>query len=171
MERVFKDRVPYDVWEEEGYLTVTNSPIVDQNQMIEYFEKEIKENNWKVQTLCFDPANASKLMLDLAENGYECVEVYQSHKSLNESTAGFREQVFEGNVYYEYNPLLNFAMANTVVRQNNGLIKIDKDATAKKIDPIDAILGAFKLALYHEFAFDASKYISEEYLNKLYGSE
>ena len=171
MERVFLDKVPYDAWEEEGYLTVTNSPIVDQNQMIEYFKSECEKNKWKIHTLCFDPANASKLMLDLTDEGYECVEVYQSHKSLNESTAGFREQVFEENVYYEYNPLLNFAMANTVVRQNNGLIKIDKDATAKKIDPIDAILGAFKLAHYHEFAFDVSKYASEEYLDKLYGGE
>ena len=89
--------------------------------------------------------------MDLSDEGYQVAEVYQSHKSLNESTAGFREQVYEGNIIYIANPLLNFAMANAVVRTNNGLIKIDKDATKQKIDPVDAVLCAFKLAMYHVF--------------------
>lgn len=95
--------------------------------------------------------NASKIMMDLSNEGYDVEEVYQSHKSLNEATQGFREQVYAGNVIAPYNPVLNFAMANAVVRQNQGLIKIDKDASAKRIDPVDAVLCAFKLALYHEF--------------------
>lgn len=171
MERTMLDKVPYDAWEEGGYLTVTNTPIVDQSQVIEYVERVCKENKWKIHTLCFDPANSSKMMMDLSSQGYECVEVYQSHKSLNESTAGFREQVYSENVFYLYNPLLNFAMSNAMIRQNNGLIKIDKDATAKKIDPIDAILGGYKLAMYHEFELDMSKYASIEYLNSLYGEK
>ena len=38
-----------------------------------------------------------------------------------------------------------------MIRKNNGLIKIDKDATSKKIDPVDATLCGSKLARYHEF--------------------
>lgn len=95
--------------------------------------------------------NASKIMMDLSEQGYTVEEVYQSHKSLNESTQGFREQVFAGNIVYTHNPLLNYAMSNAVIRTNNGLIKIDKDANTKRIDPVDATLAAFKLALYHDF--------------------
>ena len=91
-------------------------------------------------------------MMDLSNEGYVVEEVFQSHKSLNESTQGFREQVYSKNILYTYNPLLNFAMSNAVIRQNQGLIKIDKDATTKRIDPVDAILCAFKLAIYHEFS-------------------
>ena len=43
-------------------------------------------------------------------------------------------------------------MSNAVVRQYQGLIKIDKDAAKKRIDPVDAVLCAFKLAMYHDFA-------------------
>ena len=134
-----------------------------------YVIETCKQNNWEIRHLCFDPANASKLMMDLENQGYEVTEVYQSHKSLNESTAGFKEQVYSGNVYYLLNPLLNYAMGNTVIRQNNGLIKIDKDASVKRIDPIDALLGAFKLAMYHEFEFDINNLISDEMLDRLYG--
>jgi phage terminase large subunit-like protein len=150
-ERISKDKVPYDAWERMGYLTVTDTEIVDQDAVMRYVIAFCKEMQWKIETLCFDPANASKLMMDLSFVGYEVEEVFQSHKSLNESTNGFREAVYEGEVYYLHNPLLNFAMSNAVIRINQGLIKIDKDATPKKIDPVDAVLCAFKLALYHRF--------------------
>lgn len=150
-ERILKDKVPYDAWERQGYLTITNSEIVNQSVVMKYVVDTCKKNEWEIQTLCFDPANSSKLMTDFSDEGYDVEEVYQSHRSLNESTAGFREQVYDGNVEYEYNPVLNFAMKNAVIKQSNGLIKIDKDATTKRIDPVDALLCAFKLALYHIF--------------------
>lgn len=151
-ERKAKDRVDYDAWERMGYLTVTNTPIVDQNAVMEYVIRTCKEKEWKIECLCFDPANASKLMMDLSNEGYVVEEVYQSHKSLNEATQGFREQVYAGNVLHTFNPVLNYAMSNAMLRTNQGLIKIDKDATTKRIDPVDAVLCAFKLAMYHEFA-------------------
>lgn len=150
-ERKAVDKVDYDAWERMGFLSVTNTPIVDQSAVWKYVLQTCETNGWKINTLCFDPANASKLMMDLSDEGYDVEEVFQSHKSLNESTQGFREQVYSRNVIYTFNPVLNFSMGNAVVRRNNGLIKIDKDATIKRIDPVDAVLCAYKLAMYHEF--------------------
>ena len=151
VERKSKDKVEYDAWERMGFLTVTNTPIVDQSAVMKYVLDTCKGNEWQIECLCFDPANAAKLMMDLSTQGYIVEEVFQSHKSLNESTQGFREQVYSKNILYTYNPLLNYSMSNAVIRQREGLIKIDKDATTKRIDPVDAVLCAFKLALYHEF--------------------
>lgn len=167
-ERITVDKMPYDSWVERGYITVTNTPIVDQEAVIEYVFEFCKNNDLKIKNLCFDPANASKLMMDLEKRGYECVEVYQSYRSLNESTAGFREQVYSKNVYYTYNPVLNFAMNNAMIRTSGGLIKIDKDITRKRIDAVIAVLGAYKLAQYHEFVLDLNKYRTPDYLRKLY---
>ena len=150
-ERKAKDKVDYDAWERMGFLTVTDTPIVDQNVVMKYVLDTCQENDWNIECLCFDPANASKLMMDLSNEGYVVEEVFQSHKHLNEATQGFREQVYCGNIIYTYNPVLNFAMSNAVIRVSQGLIKIDKDATIKRIDPVDATLCAFKLAMYHDF--------------------
>ena len=160
-ERKRKDKADYDAWERMNLLTVTDTPIVDQNAVMKYVKDTCKEHEWNIECLCFDPANAAKLMMDLSDEGYEVEEVYQSHKSLNESTQGFREQVYSGNIIYTYNPLLNFAMSNAVIRKNQGLVKIDKDATTQRIDPVDAILCAYKLALYHEFTQSFLKSIDE----------
>nr|DAU84372.1 MAG TPA: Large Terminase [Caudoviricetes sp.] len=158
-EHIVKDKVPYDAWERQGFLEVTDTPIVDQGRVMRYVMEECEKYNLKIQCLCFDPANASKLMMDLSDEGYDVEEVFQSHKHLNEATQGFREQVFCKNVGYLPNPLLNYAMSNAVVRQSNGLIKIDKDATTKRIDPVDATLCAYKLAMFHQFGDDYGDYI------------
>lgn len=162
-EHITVDKMPYDAWERNGYLTVTDTDIVDQNQVMQYVRNFCAEHGLKIQMLCFDPDNATKLMLELSDE-YEVVEVYQSHKSLNESTKTFREQVYSGNVCFLNNPLLNFAMGNAVVKMNNGYIKIDKDAAKRRIDPVDATLCAFKLALYHDFDDDnySDKWLDEE---------
>lgn len=163
-ERIKTDKMPYQAWGNNGYITITNTPIVDQQAVVDYVFDFCKKMNFSVEMLCFDPANASKMMMDLSDQGYPVVEVYQSHKSLNEATAGFREQVYCGNVVYMPNPVLNFAMKNAVVKTNNGLIKIDKDATTKRIDPVDAVLAAFKLAMYHIFTnnSEAEEWLDEE---------
>ena len=161
-ERITVDKMPYDAWERNGWLTVTDTEIVDQNAVMRYVIEFCNKYKLKIATLCFDPANASKLMLELSDEGYDVEEVYQSHKHLNEATAGFREQVYCGNVIFINNPLLNYAMGNAVIRSNNGLIKIDKDASIRRIDPVDATLCAFKLAMYHEFVDTTD---TDEWLN------
>lgn len=150
-EHVLRDKAPYDAWKEQGFLTVTDTPIVHQGAVMQYVRKETEKYKLDVRCLCFDPANASKLMMDLSAEGYTVEEVYQSHRSLNESTCGFREQVYEQNVLYLPNPVLTYAMSNAVTRVNGGLIKIDKDTATQRVDPVDATLCAFKLALYHDF--------------------
>ena len=124
---------------------------MDQQQVIDYVFKTCEKNGWNIEMLCFDPNNATKMELELSNDGWNVQEVFQSYKHLNEATQGFREQVYEGNVLYLHNPVLNYAMSNAVVRTYNGYVKIDKDATRKRIDPVDAALCAFKLALYHDF--------------------
>ena len=55
-----------------------------------------------------------------------------------------------------------------MIRSNGGLIKIDKDVSHKRIDPLVATLGAFKLAQYHEFEVNFNKFITDDYLERLY---
>ncbi|WP_454053965.1 hypothetical protein [Clostridium sp. Marseille-Q7071] len=70
------------------------------------------------------------------------------------------------NVIYLFNPVLNFAMSNAVIKTNNGLIKIDKDATMQRVDPVDALICGFKMAWLYEFEAKLHK-ITDEYLDAL----
>ena len=56
-------------------MTLTNTPIVDQNFVMKYILDECEKYNLDIQCLCFDPANASKIMMDLSDQGYTVEEV------------------------------------------------------------------------------------------------
>ena len=160
------DRVPYDLWVQEGWLTVTNTDIIDQSTVMKYVMDYSEEHKLSIQAFCFDPANASKLEMDLDEaygGRVRVEEVYQSAKSQNESTKGFRDAVLAGRVKHDRNPLMSYAMSNAITRTNqDGLIKIDKGMATKRIDPVDATLDAFKLAMYHSFdAVNFSNYVEK----------
>ena len=153
-----EDKMPYDAWERNGWVSVTDTPVIDQNQVMEYVRKFCAKYDLQIIQLCFDPDNATKLMLELSAE-FDVIDVYQNYRSLNECTKTFREEVYNGNIIFINNPLLNFAICNAVVKSHDGMIKIDKDATTKRIDPVDAALCAFKMALYHEF--DTTNYADE----------
>lgn len=159
IERVNKDKAPYDAWEAQGYLSVTNTDIVDKDYVIDWTYNFIKKYNLRPLCWAFDANNAAGIMSDVGKK-YTVYDVAQNYPSLNDATVGFREEVYCGNIVYTYDPLLNFAMGNAVVKKSNGLIKVDKDATTQRIDPVDAILCAFKLSKYFEAAISQKEYNS-----------
>lgn len=149
-EHIAVDHFPYDAAERAGLVSVTNTPIVDQSAVMDYIKQTAEQNGWAIKCIAYDPSGASKFAMDFSAEGYDLEEVFQSAKSLNESTLNFREEVYSGRIKYTPDPLLNFAMSNAVTRSTNGFIKIDKDASRFRIDPVDALLCAFKLAMYAE---------------------
>lgn len=146
LERINTDKVPYDAWEMQGFLSVTDSPIVDQKYVMNWAFDFIKKYKLDVACWAIDPHNAIWFMSELSDRGETVYDVSQNYTSLNDATVGFREEVYSGNVIYTPDPLLNFAMGNATVRMSSGLMKIDKDRTIQRIDPVDATICAFKLS-------------------------
>ena len=91
-----EDKMPYDAWERNGWVSVTDTPVIDQNQVMEYVRKFCAKYDLQIIQLCFDPDNATKLMLELSAE-FDVIDVYQNYRSLNECTKTFREEVYNGN--------------------------------------------------------------------------
>lgn len=146
IERINVDKAPYDAWEKMGLLTVTNTEAVDQKAVKLWVLDFAKQYNLDIVWWCFDPSNATYMQTELTGEGHNVIGIYQSYQSLNDPTLALREAVYEGRVMYQPDPLLNFAMGNAVIKKSNGLVKIDKDKARKRIDPVDALICAFKMA-------------------------
>lgn len=157
LEREASDKVPYTAWEQQGWLSITDSQIVDQNFVKLWVKKFAEDHGLHIETWAFDPHNSALFMSSLSDEGEDVFEVYQSFSGLNDATIGLREEIIQGNVYHLADPLFSFCMSNAVVRSSDGRIKIDKDAAAKRIDPIDASICAFKVAQLLPAAAKAQK--------------
>ena len=176
---VWSDKVPYDVWIEKGLVTVTETLggiKTDYKYIIKYLEDLVKEYDLKPQLICYDPHNASAFLSDLEALGFDSISVTQTAKELNDATVDFRLEILAGNVEIEgievgkegnkivvpADGLLVWSIANAKTISNNyGEIKIDKDITTERIDPIDAIIDAWKHAMKEEYRPDVNETVNE----------
>lgn len=173
-EHIKTDDAPYDMWVREKLLTLTETlggVKTDYKYIIAYYKRVIEEYNLKLLGIAYDPHNADAFLSDLEEFGVDCVEIVQSARSLNDATDDFRLEVEARNVLYnKRNGLLIWSVANaTKVSNSFGEIKINKDRTVNRIDPVDAIIDSHKLAILNKASFDAGKYVTDEYLDKWWG--
>lgn len=176
-EHIKTDRVPYDLWIKKGLVTVTETLggiKTDYKYIIKYLRELIEEYALRPQLICYDPHNASAFLGDLEELGYDCVSIKQTAKELNDATVDFRLEILVGNVEVEgeergvnkiivpKDELLVWSIANAKVISNNyGEIKIDKDITVERIDPIDAIIDAWTAAMKEEYKPDVNEIVNE----------
>jgi phage terminase large subunit-like protein len=173
-EHVKTDKAPYDIWIKEGLITVTETGggyKTDYKYIISKLKEWIETYDLKVKMICYDPHNADTFLQDLEEIG-DILEVKQYCKTLNDATVDFKLEVESGNVIYNRkNSLLEWSFANAKTVDNSmGEIKIDKDFKEKRIDPCDAVIDAHYYAFkQEEVKLDTTKYLTDDYLTKLYG--
>lgn len=174
-EHIKSDNVPYDLWIKNKLLTVTETlggVKTDYRYIISYLKEIIEKYDFKIEQLGYDPHNADTFLQDLEELGCDCVEIYQSNRWLNDPTEDFRLEIKAGNVEYNKdNELLAWSLINAkTVSNSNDEIKIDKDRKVNRIDPVDAVIDAYKLAFKQErlSSIDINKYTDQDFLTKLW---
>lgn len=170
-EHIKTDNAPYDMWIREGLLTTTETLggiKTDYKYIIQYLKKLIEEYELEIKIICYDPHNASAFLGDLEEIGIDSISITQSARNLNDPTVDFRLEVEAGNVEYnKNNKLLTWSVANAKTVSNSfGEIKLDKDLQQKRIDPVDAVIDAWKLAMTQETEVDIKR-ITNDYLEMM----
>ncbi|ADU95298.1 terminase large subunit [Geobacillus sp. Y412MC52] len=161
------DKVPYDLWVKQGWITTTPGAVVDYNFIKSYIKNFEQQYNVKVREICADPWNATQFMQDMEAEGYTVVEIRQGFQTLGGATKDFREQVYQGNVIHNNNPVLTWAISNAVTKQDaNENIMLDKSRSTERIDPIAAVINAHVRAMLKTETIDINK-ITEEYLNMM----
>lgn len=148
---IMQDKVPYDKYAKHGYLSLTdcdgqNAYILDYKFIANFLKAYIKENKLKVKMLGYDAMGIGGIMADLDEIDCEKVEVGQYPKSLNEATRNFQGMVQGRTVRYDRkNELLSVSVCNAVAVLNSKKeMLIDKAGVKRRIDPVDAVLDAWK---------------------------
>lgn len=165
-EHIKTDNAPYDIWINDGLCTVTETLggiKTDYKYILSHLKKLITKYEFSVQMICYDPHNASAFLGDLEGMGYDSLSITQSAKNLNDATVDFRLEVYSGNVEFDgTNDLLTWSMANAKTISNNyGEIKIDKDISVDRIDPCDAVIDAWVMAMKDEYKVDANEFVNE----------
>jgi phage terminase large subunit-like protein len=142
------DKVPYDLWAKDDFITITDGAEVDYHQILEYIVRLYEEKEWHRGEICFDKALATWLMQELSVKKFIPVEIPQSYTGLSLSTKDFRAKVFQKKIIHDGNPVLTWALSNCVTRSGpSENIMLDKARARQRIDPVAALINAHARAM------------------------
>lgn len=148
-EHIETDLAPYDLWENDGLITVTGGKM-DYKNDYSFIIKRLRdlqdEFNLTYLGIGYDPHNADGFLADLEAFDCPLLSVTQSAKFLNDATVDMQLNVKSEIVEFDIrNGLLIWSFSNAkVVKNSFGEIKVDKEprAQTKRIDPVDACINA-----------------------------
>jgi phage terminase large subunit-like protein len=141
-----RDRVPYRMWIEQGWITETPGAIVDYAFLRRTINAVAAEN--ELRKALFDPYNATALALELREQDGLPVEfLRQGFLSLSPPTKHLERLVKSRKLRHGGNPVLRWMVSNAVaVEDAAGNVKLDKKRSRKKIDGVAALVNAIAAA-------------------------
>jgi phage terminase large subunit-like protein len=160
-DRVRKDHVPYDRWQKDGWLTVTDGNVVDYTKVRDRILEIKKFHN--VREICSDRAFATMLIQELEQAGLTCVDIPQTFMSLTNPLNETERLLRESKITHENNPVARWAFGNASIAKNgNSQIKLVKEHKGKsvvrtrRIDPIAAWVDAMARAVTYKGSLDMS---------------
>jgi phage terminase large subunit-like protein len=150
-ERERLERIPYELWERQGWVTPTEGDVIDYDFILRDIEQLSERFN--VVEVAYDPWAAQQTALKIRDDlGLEAVPMRQGFMSLSEPTKELERLVVSGKLAHGGNSCLTWQANNTTLRHDPaGNIKVDKAKSQKhKIDGIAASIMAIGRASLHD---------------------
>lgn len=147
--KIKEDRIPYDIWEKRGYVTVCDGASVDYSKVTEWFI-EMKEK-YEIATLWigYDPWHATYWNEEMKEIGFELIEVRQGAKTMSDPMKKMESDLIDKRVIYNNNPVLKWCLTNTVVKrdENDNIRPIKGRKQRARIDGTVSLINAYVILL------------------------
>lgn len=166
-EHIDKDKVPYDIWHKQGFLTLTSGNVIDYTLIRSVIEADAKR--FGLKDAAYDPWGATQLAQELNLSiGKESdrdpdtqVELYpfpQNFKMLSEPSKNFEDWIASRKIIHDGNPILRW-MVNcvTIISDNHGNIKPvkpDRRRHGRRIDGVVAAIMGLARAKHHKTNMD-----------------
>ncbi len=139
-----RERIDYKRYAELGYCNIHEGMTVNYTLVEEYIRSLEGKYNCTIDYIITDPMNAGEMMDRLGQD-YDIVKLRQTYTNLSPATKEFRKKVYDGEVKYEKNELLDWCMSNAITTRGKSddemLAKQDKNK--QRIDMVAALIFCY----------------------------
>ena len=145
-EKSRKDRVPYDLWQRQGWLNTTQGKAIEYEFVAEYLRGYF--DRFDVQAIAFDRYNMRFLKPWLEKAGFSADELEkfqefgQGTASMTPALRELEVRLLNSQLRHGAHPILNMCAANAKVVGDSGARKFDKRNPRGRIDGMVALAMA-----------------------------
>jgi phage terminase large subunit-like protein len=146
VERTRRDRVPYDLWRDQGFLEATPGDTIDTTRMRRQIRALRDVHGFEVVKVCYDRAYARDFAQALQDDdGFTVEPIMQTMAELNEPSVLLEVLVRTGRLRHGGHPVLRWNAANVVTDlDTGGRIKPSKTRSTERMDGISALVTGLR---------------------------
>ena len=160
-ERTHRDRVPYEAWVRQGYITATPGNVIDYDYILAQIDEDAQV--YDLHEVAYDRWGSTKIVQEIEERELTCVQFGQGFASMSGPMKELEKLILGHKLAHGNNPVLTWNADNLVARQDPaGNIKPDKERSREKIDGVVALIMALDRALRHQESASSSVYDERE---------
>lgn len=145
--RVKEDKIPYDLWKEQGYLRTCPGNKVHYKYVEEWFEEIQNELDIYIYKCGYDSWSATYFVENMKSTfGQSVMEpVIQGKKTLSSPMKTLGADLAKKKIIYNNNPILKWCLANTSVDidKNDNIQPIKGKLGTRRIDGLASLLDAY----------------------------
>jgi phage terminase large subunit-like protein len=143
-----EDNIPFFWWEEKKWLTMTNSELVDYEEVVKWF-KNMRDNvGFKIKAVAFDKYNSRDFVRSMEKQRFKMEEAGQQFWKKSEAFREIERKIKAKQFTFLSNKAFEYCISNVKANEDaEERVRFEKVAENFRIDLFDATVVAVKQAI------------------------
>jgi len=153
-----EDNIPFFWWEEKKWLTMTNSELVDYEEVVKWFKNMRDKLGFKIKAVAFDKYNSRDFVRSMEKQRFKMEEAGQQFWKKSEAFREIERKIKAKQFTFLSNKAFEYCISNVKANEDaEERVRFEKVGENFRIDLFDATVVAVKQAI---IARDKSKKIN-----------
>jgi len=146
-QRVKEDKIPYDIWLDQGLLRVSEGNKINYKDVVAWFLEVQNDLDIYVYKIGYDSWNSQYIVDELKQNfGADSTEaVIQGKKTMSSPMKNFAADLAAKRINYNNNPILKWNLSNAAIDidKNDNISLIKTSNQRRRIDGVASLMDAY----------------------------
>ena len=152
--KIDEDKIPYDVWDRQGYIEKCDGTKVDYSKITEWFVSLVKDYQIIPYWIGYDPWNSGYWIDEMEKEGFTLVKVRQGAITMSAPIKELTTEFKAGTILFNI-PILKWCLVNTSLEydKNDNVRPVKGRGRTQRIDGAMALINSFVVYLENKNDF------------------